>query len=60
MNIQDTMFEDDGVICENYAEIFSDEGFNVDAYRDREDVLDYIQTDLMGGGVFQDRDGCFS
>jgi DNA-binding response OmpR family regulator len=60
MNIQDVMFENDGVISENYAEIFSDEGFNIDVFRDREEVLDYIQTDLMGGGVFQDRDGCFN
>ncbi len=64
MSIQVALVEDDDVIRENYAEILSDEGFNVDAYCDRQDAMEHFQTDLpdiaiLDVGLHQERDGGF-
>jgi two-component system OmpR family response regulator len=64
MNIQIALVEDDDVIRENYAEILSDEGFNVDAFCDRHEALDHMRSDLpdiaiLDVGLNQDRDGGF-
>ncbi len=64
MNIQVALVEDDDVIRENYAEILSDEGFNVDAFCDRQEALSHMQNDLpdiaiLDVGLHQDRDGGF-
>ncbi len=64
MNIQVALVEDDDVIRENYAEILTDEGFNVDAFCDRQEALSHIQKDIpdiaiLDVGLHQDRDGGF-
>ena len=40
------LVEDDGVIRENYAELLSDEGFKVKAYRNREDAMACLKQGL--------------
>jgi two-component system OmpR family response regulator len=64
VNIQVALVEDDDVIRENYTEILADEGFNVDAFCNRQEALDHIQSDLpdiaiLDVGLHQDRDGGF-
>lgn len=64
MNIRVALVEDDDVIRENYTEILSDEGFNVDAFCDRQEAMAHFQTDLpdiaiLDVGLHQERDGGF-
>ena len=40
------LVEDDDVIRENYSELLSDEGFNVKAYRNREEAMAYFSQQL--------------
>ncbi len=58
------LVEDDDVIRENYTELLSDEGYQVNAYRNREDAMVYFNQGLpdiaiLDIGLDQEREGGF-
>ena len=64
MNIQIALVEDNEVIRDNYAEILSDEGFNVDVFSNRHEAMEHFLTALpdialLDVGLKEERDGGF-
>ncbi|MCH9696606.1 MAG: response regulator [Gammaproteobacteria bacterium] len=64
MSIHIALVEDDDVIRENYTEILADEGFDVEAFCNRQEALTHMQNQMpdiaiLDVGLHQDRDGGF-